>query len=115
MAALTQPPNHLAVFNAGQPELWTYEEYFTLMAGAAGRPLDIRYASRALLNQWTNGTYRIPLPYPVAYDVSAARQILGVAHTPMRDWIAETGRWMTAHYAGITPDWYHTRAEEVDW
>ena len=115
MGSLTQPPDHLAVFNAGQPELWTYEEYLGLMADAAERPLEIRYAKRGTLNQWAGGIYRIPLPYPVAFDVSAAKRLLNVTHTPMRDWIGETGRWMTAHYAGISPDWYQTRQRESRW
>ena len=114
-ASLTQPPEHLAVFNAGQPELWTYEEYLGLMAHAAGRSVVVRYAPRDVLNQWAGGTYRIPLPYPIAFDVAASKRLRGMTHTPMREWIGDTGRWMTAHYAGVIPQWYQARESESRW
>lgn len=114
-ASLQHPPRTLAVYNAGQPELWTYEEYLHLMAKAVGRPIDIRYAPRATLNRWVGGTYRIPLPYPVAFDVSKTRRVLHVANTPMSDWVRATGQWMSRHYMKSHPVWYETRGQERQW
>jgi len=72
------------VFNAGQPELWTYEEYVRLMGGVAGRKVRIRYAPRSELDALVGGTYRIPLPYLVAFDVSRSIMLKNYTPAPMK-------------------------------
>lgn len=114
-AAVYHRPPAYAVYNVGQPELWTYEEYLRLMAQAAGTHLTIRYAPRETLNQWVGGVYRIPLPYAVPFDVSAAERELGVVWTPMADWIAATGVWASQAYRDSVPPWYGPRPREVLW
>lgn len=104
-----------AVYNIGQPELWTYEEYIDMMATEAGRQTEVRYAPAEALNTWAGGLYRISLPYPVAFDVSKVEQELGVKPTPMKEWVRETGTWMTNHYRDMSPLWYETRKNELQW
>ena len=115
LAALNRPPKQYAVYNAGQPELWTYEEYIRLMATVAGTTCEIHYAPREVLNEWAGGTYRIPLPYSAPFDVSKAELELGVSFTPMETWIRETGDWMTEVYRDSTPSWYELRKQELSW
>jgi nucleoside-diphosphate-sugar epimerase len=119
VAALARPPRGVAVYNLGQPELWTYEEYLREMARVAGRDprdLDIRYAPRPVLDRApfaAAGQYRIPLPYPVAFDVHRSLSDLGVTPTPMPRWMEATAAWMDAHYGTApTPPWYAARAAE---
>lgn len=100
-------------FNAGQPELWTYEEYVRLMGEVAGRPVEIRYAPRKSLDAMVGGTYRIPLPYPVAFDVSRSLAIRDVRPTPMREWIRATGAWFDRLPRSGPPSWYAARAHEL--
>lgn len=117
-AAAAKPPAEYAVYNVAQPELWTYEEYLRLMAEVAGTDIEIRYAPLDELNHSPfaiDGVYRIPLPYRVALDVHAAEVAFGIHWTPMRDWIAETGTWMTAHYARAQPAWFALRDRERTW
>lgn len=114
-AAVQYRPPTYAVYNIGQPELWTYEEYLRLMAQAAGTHPTIRYASRETLNQWVGGVYRIPLPYAVPIDVGAAERELGMVWTPMAHWIAETGAWASMAYRDLRPPWYMTRPLEISW
>ncbi|QQE79993.1 NAD-dependent epimerase/dehydratase family protein [Alicyclobacillus sp. SO9] len=104
-----------AVYNIGQPELWTYEEYIDMMATEAGRHTEVHYAPEETLNIRAGGFYRISLPYPVAFDVSKAEQELGVKPTPMRDWVRETAAWMTNHYRDTSPSWYENRKNELTW
>lgn len=55
------------------------------MAETVGTRRQIRYAPQETLNEWAGGVYRIPLPYPVAFDVSRAQRNLGVARVPQLD------------------------------
>ncbi len=117
-AAAVRPPKAVAVYNAAQPELWSYEEYLGLMAELLGREPDIRYARREDLDRSpfaSDGVYRMPLPYRAAVDVSAAQDALDFAWTPMRAWMAETGDWVRRYYAGRDEPWYRLRAEERAW
>ncbi len=117
--AVTHPPSGAyAVYNVGQPELWTYEEYIHAMARAAGTTADICYAPREMLNQSPfalNGVYRLPLPYRVAFDVRAAELALELNWTPMDQWIEETGDWMSQFYKDAAPEWYALRPLEREW
>lgn len=113
--ALEHPPDTYRAYNAGQPELWTYEEYIRMMADVLGTRADIRYASRESLDAFAGGVYCIPLPYPVAFDVSRAACALGVEATPMRQWIEETGSWMSNFYHERTPQWFLGRHAELGW
>jgi len=115
LAAANHPPAQYAVYNAAQPELWTYEEYIQMMAIVQGTTKEIRYASREVLDEWAGGTYRIPLPYSAPVDVSKAELDLGVSFTPMKSWIRETGDWMTEFYRDSTPGWYELRQQEMSW
>ncbi|MCY0896217.1 MAG: NAD-dependent epimerase/dehydratase family protein [Alicyclobacillaceae bacterium] len=115
LAALNHPPQQYAVYNATQPELWTYEEYIRLMATVAGTTPKIHYAPRQVLNEWAGGTYKTPLPYCVPVDVSKAELDLGVSFTSMATWIRETGEWMTEFYQDSTPSWYRLRNQEQSW
>lgn len=115
-AAIARLPGRWAVYNAGQPEVWTYEEYIRMMGNVAGTNPEIRYAPREVLNQWANGVYRIPLPYPVTFDVTRQVRDLGVRPTPMQRWIQDTGQWATAFYGDRQPEsWFAQRAEELQW
>lgn len=100
-------------FNVGQPELWTYEEYVRLMGGVAGREVRIRYAPRSELDALVGGTYHIPLPYPVAFDVSRSLALTNDAPTPMRTWIEAVATWFDHHLPVVTPSWYAARALEL--
>lgn len=109
MALVASPEPLQGAFNAGQPELWTYEEYLRLMGEVAKRPVEVRYAPRRELDARVGGTYRIPLPYPVAFDVSRALALPAFTPTPMKTWIANTARWFEGHPSAGTPSWYACR------
>ncbi|QQE78693.1 NAD(P)-dependent oxidoreductase [Alicyclobacillus sp. SO9] len=113
--AMNHAAKDYAVYNTGQPELWTYEEYIGMLAAEAGRHTEVYYAPAETLNTWAGGFYRISLPYPVAFDVSKTEQELGVKPTPMKEWVRETATWMTNHYRGMSPRWYETRENEIQW
>ena len=115
VAAMHHSTARYTVYNAGQPELWTCEEYIRLMTLAAGNATKISYAPRETLDRWVGGTYRIPLPYQASFDVSRAWGELGLVPTPMEIWIRETGDWMTQFYADSTPNWYESRRQELLW
>lgn len=115
LAAVKHPPQQYAVYNAAQPELWTYEEYIRLMATVAGTTPEIHYAPRQVLNGWAGGTYKIPSPYSAAVDVSKAEFELGVSFTPMEKWIKETGQWMSEFYRDSISSWYELRSKELSW
>jgi nucleoside-diphosphate-sugar epimerase len=105
-------------YTVGQPELWSYEEYLSIMAEAADRPLHVCYAPREELANSpfaVEGIYRIPMPYRIAFDVSKVERELGMAWTPMRSWIEQTGAWVEERYADETPSWYQLREEEKRW
>ncbi len=117
-AAAVRPPGTLAVYNAAQPELWSYEEYLGMMAEILGREPDIRYAPADVLNGSpfaTQGVYRLPLPYRVVLDVSAANDGLAFSWTPMRTWMAATGSWVSRYYDGRDEPWYRLRGHELLW
>ncbi|NMP24234.1 hypothetical protein [Sulfobacillus harzensis] len=114
-ALLESPQNEpYASFNAGQPELWTYEEYLRMMAAVQKKTISIRYAPRATLDRWAGGVYRIPLPYPVPFDVHRLFRRSHIAPTPMADWVQETGAWFDVHDHS-EPVWYEHRRAEWDW
>lgn len=116
VAAIYSEPHSYAVYNSGQPEIWTYEEYIRLMGRVAGTKPEICYAPLALLNEWAGGVYRIPLPYSVAFDVSSSEKELGVSFTAMDAWVRETGDWMTEFYRNAPqPSWYSSRRKELQW
>lgn len=114
-AAMQQATADYRIYNTGQPELWTYEEYIGMMAAEAGRKTEVHYAPADSLNTWAGGFYRVSLPYPVAFDTSKAEQELGVKPTPMREWVRETGTWMTNYYRAMSPRWYENRENELKW
>lgn len=117
-AAVAHPPKTLAVYNAAQPELWSYEEYLGLMAEILGREPDVRYAPREVLDRSpfaAQGVYRLPLPYRAAIDVSTAGDALNFTWTPMRTWMAATGGWVSRYYEGRAEPWYRLRPQELLW
>lgn len=113
-----RPPREPEVYNAAQPELWSYEEYLGLMAELLGQPCEVRYAPREALDRSpcaTGGVYRLPLPYRVALDVSKVTDALGLRFTPMRDWMAQTGDWAGRYYEGRSEPWLRLRPQEIAW
>lgn len=112
--AVETPGEPYRVFNAAQPELWTYEEYIRVIADAVGQRVAVRYAPREQLDRWAGGTYRIPLPYPVTLEVSKAARDLAFQPTPMASWVRQTADWFARNAQG-TPGWYQNRAAECGW
>jgi len=109
----------LRTYLIAQPERWDYAGFLAVLADCAGKPVEIRYASQEHLNASpfadTRG-YRLPLPYPVSFDLSAIERDLQVRWTPFAAWVQETATWVDQHYAAASPPaWYARRAAEKAW
>ena len=113
---LDRPETVSGTYFVSMPEIMTPERWVNLIWTAAGQVPELVYVPREVISRTPGlGQYMAPLTRPASnihWRVRAERDI-GLAATPVEEWVAATVAWYRDHHTGPDSDGYQHRGGEV--